>query len=187
MLMMVIHTQPSPFPFTTPNGQTVLDELCRCGALRSLHQDTFAFGHGGYPMTACAQFTWESSVFPLQQPLNRRDTAKCCGRSIGACRVMPCLGTQGFRDESELARNDTVTEIVRVREPNQQRKVYLVVGPSRAIGKVRLATWSHVSKSWSQPKAWRADILCVAPPDWPQTKAVQRWLQQQRDAGRRGY
>jgi hypothetical protein len=69
---------------------------------------------------------------------------------------------------------DIVTETTRLTEG--QRKVYLVLGPSRKPGKIRVCTWSHASKDWSQPYAALADIYSPAPEDWPQTKAVKKYL-----------
>lgn len=51
-----------PFPWTTPNGKTIIDERCHCGAWRSIHEDTLAFGHGACPVTHCTKFTLESYV-----------------------------------------------------------------------------------------------------------------------------
>lgn len=61
----------SPFPFTLPTGVVVTDERCKCGALRSQHENTVAYGHGprlvGDPIagytTACTRFTWIAHVF----------------------------------------------------------------------------------------------------------------------------
>ena len=57
-----------------------------------------------------------------------------------------------------------------------QRKVYRVVGPSRAAGKIRVETWSHASRTWSWPHAKPADWFAPAPEEWPQTKAARRSL-----------
>lgn len=54
----IIHRVPSPFPFKTPKGVIILDETCSCGALRSEHADTFAYGHGACDRTSCPKFTW---------------------------------------------------------------------------------------------------------------------------------
>jgi hypothetical protein len=76
---------------------------------------------------------------------------------------------------------DVVTERYRAYpDPNRghikgQRKVHLILGPSRAAGKVRVVTWSHNSRGWSLPRTKREDGLCPAPADWPQTKAVAKW------------
>ena len=53
----------SPFPFNVTNyetgdEQTVVDDLCACGALRSQHNHTLAWGHGDCPATECGKFTW---------------------------------------------------------------------------------------------------------------------------------
>lgn len=53
----LIHKQPSPFPRATPKG-TVVDEWCTCGCLRSMHQDTVAFGHGSCTYCKCDKFSW---------------------------------------------------------------------------------------------------------------------------------
>ena len=71
--------------------------------------------------------------------------------------------------------DDVVTEIARLTPP-AQRKVYLVLGPSRVPGKIRICTWSHAAKDWSLPYAALADNYCPAPSDWPQTKAAKRWV-----------
>lgn len=55
-----------------------------------------------------------------------------------------------------------------------QRKVYVVIGPSRVPGKVRLSTWSHAGRRWCTPQTWIASWLCPAPDDWPQTQAARR-------------
>lgn len=64
------------------------------------------------------------------------------------------------------------------------RKVYLYLGPSRAPGKIRIMTWSHATRSWSAPRAVHADLFCDAPQHWPQTKAVRKWIADERAAGR---
>jgi hypothetical protein len=51
----------NPFPRVTPT-RVVLDEECRCGALRTEHGTRFAFGHGACERTGCAQFTWVGMV-----------------------------------------------------------------------------------------------------------------------------
>jgi hypothetical protein len=54
---------------TIKNGKAVIDELCACGELRSLHADLhdhgFEVGHGRceVPGSTCQQFTWTSMVF----------------------------------------------------------------------------------------------------------------------------
>lgn len=70
---------------------------------------------------------------------------------------------------------DILTETARLAPP-AQRKVYLSLGPSRVPGKIRIATWSHQAKAWSNPHTKHVIDLCPAPEDWPQTKAVKRWL-----------
>lgn len=80
---------------------------------------------------------------------------------------------------------DIVTDHYRVKpiHPGSiQRKVYLVIGGSRVEDKVRVATWSHSAHSWSLPHTkWESD-LCLAPADWPQTKAAQKWITARRMA-----
>lgn len=60
------HTR-SPFPFAAPkSGALITDERCRCGALRSQHGDTLAYGHGARivgDVVTCERFTWEGWVF----------------------------------------------------------------------------------------------------------------------------
>jgi hypothetical protein len=53
------------FPFTTPTGEVIIDEMCTCGQRRSLHAARFAPGHGPClkPGSKCKQFTWISWVF----------------------------------------------------------------------------------------------------------------------------
>jgi hypothetical protein len=48
------------FPRNAPNGDTIYDERCACGHLRSNHHDRFAVGHGkcGQVPCGCSQFTW---------------------------------------------------------------------------------------------------------------------------------
>lgn len=58
-----------------------------------------------------------------------------------------------------------------------QRKVYIVLGPSRRPGALRLRTWSHAARCWSiNVRLEIPDVLAPAPDAWPQTKAVKRWL-----------
>lgn len=55
------HAVPSPFPFAVLDVAKpflVTDERCACGALRSEHADTLAFGHGACVFSGCAKFTW---------------------------------------------------------------------------------------------------------------------------------
>lgn len=75
--------QESPFPFKTPTGTVITDERCTCGALRSQHENSIAYGHGPrlgepvagtisiegtlanamIPTVLCAKFTWSHFVF----------------------------------------------------------------------------------------------------------------------------
>jgi hypothetical protein len=64
------HQAPSPFPFPVPKtGALVTDERCKCGALRSEHRDSLAFGHGPLvsgDLVVCDKFTWVAWVFTSQ-------------------------------------------------------------------------------------------------------------------------
>src|SRR5688572_1820536 len=63
---VVVHNGlPSPFPFVTPKGKTIIDELCRCNHLRSKHHDSPAYGHGecSDPECPCDKYTWASMVY----------------------------------------------------------------------------------------------------------------------------
>lgn len=63
---MAGHEHPSPFPVDTPDGGTVVNERCQCGALRTDHADTeYAFGHGGNDDTGCAKFRWAGHVYDV--------------------------------------------------------------------------------------------------------------------------
>lgn len=57
------HRAVSPFPRTLPDGKVATDELCHCGALRSQHNDRFAYGHGPCQPTNCAQYTWARTIY----------------------------------------------------------------------------------------------------------------------------
>ena len=52
-----------------PNGKVVVDEVCRCGHLKSEHTDTFQAGHGrGMHMARidgcdCIKFTWKDFIY----------------------------------------------------------------------------------------------------------------------------
>ena len=54
---------------TTKDGRVVIDDLCACGELRSLHADLhdqgLEIGHGycEVPGSTCQQYTWVSRVF----------------------------------------------------------------------------------------------------------------------------
>lgn len=50
----------NPFPYKTPKGVMILDELCSCGHLRSSHGPGVAgaFGHGSCETSGCPKFTW---------------------------------------------------------------------------------------------------------------------------------
>lgn len=89
-----------------------------------------------------------------------------------------------YQEQSAVTfkKNDIVTEkprlpsaITATAQP-RQRKVYLVLGPSKVAGKIRIATWSHATKSWSLPRAAAEDSFAPAPDFWPQTKAAQQWV-----------
>lgn len=57
----------SPFPFALRNGTLVTDERCTCGALRSQHASTMAYGHGPRHSpdgaVLCERYTWARFVF----------------------------------------------------------------------------------------------------------------------------
>lgn len=78
---------------------------------------------------------------------------------------------------------DIVTEKDRL--TSGHRKVYLVLGPSRKPDKIRVCTWSHAAKDWSLPYAALADNYAPAPEDWPQTKAVKKWLKTRGESAQR--
>jgi hypothetical protein len=60
------HTVGSPFPRHL-NGRYITDEVCQCGHLRSLHDDTVGYGHGSCTMHAgscqCTKFSWARFVY----------------------------------------------------------------------------------------------------------------------------
>lgn len=58
-------------------GQTIINELCRCGALRTDHYPSIpgmpaSYGHGYCEKTGCEKFTWVSHVFA---PSNKKGGA----------------------------------------------------------------------------------------------------------------
>jgi len=56
------HYVVSPFPRRLPDGRVIVDEKCRCGHLRSEHNDTLLnYGHGSLP-GVCDQFSWINFV-----------------------------------------------------------------------------------------------------------------------------
>lgn len=63
------HEPRNPFPFTTPKGDIIVDEVCRCTHSRHAHRPTFAFGHGacmagsGKKACKCKKFSWRSFVY----------------------------------------------------------------------------------------------------------------------------
>lgn len=65
--MPVVHVCRNPFPrplISGPaKGRFVVDEKCKCGARRSEHMDTVAFGHGACPPFSCEKFTFVDFIF----------------------------------------------------------------------------------------------------------------------------
>lgn len=56
----------SPFPITQGTGANITDERCRCGGLRSAHENTISFGHGRMLVrghVVCERFSWVGWVF----------------------------------------------------------------------------------------------------------------------------
>lgn len=93
------HDQQSPFPFTTPKGGTIVDELCSCGALRSEHRDTIAYGHGPRiqgDLVVCDRFTFVEFIFALPKGYDRAD---------GRTAVKVRRGNGGWRVEAFLLEN----------------------------------------------------------------------------------
>jgi hypothetical protein len=43
------------YPRRDVDGKLILDEKCRCGGMRSQHEDTLAVGHGPMPSRACGK------------------------------------------------------------------------------------------------------------------------------------
>lgn len=75
----------TPFPFTMKTGAVVTDERCKCGALRSEHENTIAYGHGARivgDVVTCERYTFVSWVFtssnmvPGFQPLDDKHAIK---------------------------------------------------------------------------------------------------------------
>jgi hypothetical protein len=68
---MILRFCKSPFPIPTPLGR-IIDERCKCGALRSEHADTVAFGHGPRlgprAELLCARFTWMATIVETTDP-----------------------------------------------------------------------------------------------------------------------
>lgn len=56
------HAVESPFPLHSATMGKIVDEVCLCGALRSEHEDTLAYGHGPCPDNRCTKFTWAGFV-----------------------------------------------------------------------------------------------------------------------------
>lgn len=55
------------------------------------------------------------------------------------------------------------------------KKVALVLGDSRAPGKVRLSVWSQSGRSWAAPRAYPRDVVAgPVPESWPQGRAARR-------------
>jgi len=111
-----MHRPESPFPYRLPHtGAIVTDERCRCGALRTHHRHTLAFGHGPRivdGVNTCERFTWRSHVFTtsgLPAGFERLDdkhaikAERASARSVGAkgwryeVRDMAARGSGGLR------------------------------------------------------------------------------------------
>ncbi len=75
---MTNHAQKSPFPMRGLNGRHIVNEKCQCGAMRSDHNDTVAYGHGSCPAFSCEKFTWADFVFAskYQQAKLNRSTSR---------------------------------------------------------------------------------------------------------------
>jgi hypothetical protein len=71
------HDCSSPFPMRTAKGTFVVNERCRCGAKRSEHRDTVAYGHGPCPATRCPRFSFDDFVYAsdVVQRVLERETA----------------------------------------------------------------------------------------------------------------
>jgi len=70
------HDATSPFPAKLPNGKYVVDEKCRCGARRSEHMDTVAYGHGACPPVSCEKFTFVEFVFATKHRAAKLETSR---------------------------------------------------------------------------------------------------------------
>lgn len=46
------------YPRRDENGDIIIDEKCKCGGMRSEHEDTISLGHGPMPSRGCGKFTW---------------------------------------------------------------------------------------------------------------------------------
>ena len=53
-----------------PNGKTIIDERCTCGALKSQHAGSLVPGHGPMPDGSCNKFTWMEFIFASDTEVN---------------------------------------------------------------------------------------------------------------------
>lgn len=62
--IMTGDTAMAVFPYTTPDGRTVVDEECECGCLRTKHASRGeAMGHGlCFGCSKCSRFRWAAHV-----------------------------------------------------------------------------------------------------------------------------
>ncbi len=136
-------------------GKTIVDEECECGDPRSKHEATFSPGHGA--CTACDdcdKFTWSAWIFAEPaEPAPAKPAPP--PRKVPAPRPGDLVSLRWSH--------------------GAQRKVALVLGPSKVPGKVRIQVWQHGPKRFSKPEAeFIANIIGHASPDWPQTGAARR-------------
>lgn len=50
------------YPAFRKSGETIINELCSCGALKTEHNPTLALGHGSCDRTNCRKFTWDKFI-----------------------------------------------------------------------------------------------------------------------------
>ena len=46
--------------------KAIVDEKCKCGHLRSEHNDTLAIGHGDCKVCECFKFTWTGFIYKIE-------------------------------------------------------------------------------------------------------------------------
>ncbi len=51
------------FPWVLKDGRVVVNEMCRCGHVRTRHYDTLSPGHGQCLSCQCPRFTWVKHIF----------------------------------------------------------------------------------------------------------------------------
>lgn len=56
------HTGPGLIGCITSNGQTIVDEKCKCGHSIKTHADTGLRGHGTCNVCACGHYRWKDFV-----------------------------------------------------------------------------------------------------------------------------